>query len=117
MSVKQPLIFKRRKHRGDGQQTASFEIEEGGRSRVIGSMHFTTVSTLLPLGVAAIEAGRSAVIDLASVKDSDSSGLALLIEWLSVAKDAGRPLRYENIPNQLRQLARLSEVEELLIPG
>ena len=39
----------------------------------------------------------------------------MLIEWLSVAKDARRSLRYENMPAQLRQLAVLSEIEALLI--
>jgi phospholipid transport system transporter-binding protein len=92
-------------------------VLDGERSRVLGSLHFTTVSTLLPAGVDAIDAGRAAVIDLAGVTASDSSGLALLIEWLSVAKAANRTLRYENIPSQLQQLARLSEVEELLVPG
>ena len=45
---------------------------------------------------------------------SDSAGLALLIEWLSVAKAAGRALRYENVPSQLDQLARLSELDSLI---
>jgi phospholipid transport system transporter-binding protein len=110
-------LIGRRKHSGNGQQDAAFEVLEGDRSRVTGSLHFTTVSTLLPLGVAAIDNGRAAVIDLAAVVASDSSGLALLIEWLSVAKAATRTLRYENIPSQLHQLARLSEVEELLVSG
>jgi phospholipid transport system transporter-binding protein len=110
-------LIGRRKHSGNGQQDAAFEVLDGDRSRVTGSLHFTTVSTLLPLGVEAIDSGRAAVIDLAGVTASDSSGLALLIEWLSVAKAATRTLRYENIPLQLQQLARLSEVEELLVPG
>ncbi len=59
-------------------------------------------------------AGRAAVIDLSTVAESDSSGLALLIEWLSIAKNAERPLKYENIPSQIKQLAVLSEVEGLL---
>jgi phospholipid transport system transporter-binding protein len=107
----------KRKHSGNGQQDAAFEVLDGERSRVTGALHFTTVTSLLPEGVAAIDGGRAAVIDLASVTSSDSSGLALLIEWLSVAKAAGRSLRYENLPTQLHQLARLSEVEELLVPG
>jgi phospholipid transport system transporter-binding protein len=110
-------LIVRRKHSGNGQQDAAFEVLEGDRSRVTGSLHFTTVSALLAAGVDAIDGGRAAVIDLAGVTASDSSGLALLIEWLSVAKGAGRTLRYENIPSQLQQLARLSEVEELLVPG
>ena len=90
---------------------------DGERSRVVGGLTFTTVSTLLEVGEAAIRDGRAAVIDLAAVESSDSSGLALLIEWLSVAHGAKRTLRYENIPSQLQQLARLSEVEELLVPS
>jgi len=99
------------------RETASFEPLGGDRSRVTGALGFTTVTPLLPVGAAAIEQGHAAVIDLSAVTGSDSSGLALLIEWLSVAKAAGHPLRYENIPSQLHQLARLSEVEELLVPG
>lgn len=94
--------------------TAVFETVEAGRSRVVGFLDFGTVSALLPTGMAAIETGRAASIDLAGVCASDSSGLALLIEWLSVAKRAGAPLRYENIPAQLHQLADLSDVQELL---
>jgi len=96
---------------------ASFEVVAGDRSRVTGPLQFTTVSALLPVGIESITAGKAAVIDLAGVTAGDSSGLALLIEWLSVAKGASHALRYENIPSQLQQLARLSEVEELLIPG
>jgi phospholipid transport system transporter-binding protein len=109
-------LIRRRRYSGADPQSASFEAADGERSRVVGSLHFTTVSALLSAGVAAINEGRAAVIDLASVTGSDSSGLALLIEWLSVAKAAGRALRFENIPSQLKQLARLSEVEELLEP-
>jgi phospholipid transport system transporter-binding protein len=97
--------------------TAVFEPQEGGRSRVNGVLHFTTVTALLRSGSEAIANDRAAVIDLSGVKDSDSSGLALLIEWLSIARAEHKSLRYENIPAQLHQLARLSDVEELLTAG
>lgn len=97
--------------------TAEFEVQEGERSRVVGVLHFTTVTALLHVGSDAIANGRAAIIDLSGVKDSDSSGLALLIEWLSIARAESRSLRYENIPTQLHQLARLSDVEELLTAG
>ena len=111
------MIGKLKKYNGAGRQDASFEMLDGSRARVTGALHFITVSALLAAGVAAINDGRATVIDLAGVTASDSAGLALLIEWLSVAKSAGRTLRFENIPSQLQQLARLSEVEELLIPA
>lgn len=107
----------RRKHSGSGPQDAAFEVLGGERSCVRGSLHFTTVRELLAAGGVAIEAGKAAAIDLAGVTGSDSAGLALLIEWLSIAKASGRALRFENIPSQLQQIARLSEVEGLLAPG
>ena len=116
MSARRPLGVGRR-YNGGAQQDASFEVQGGDHARVVGSLHFTTVSALLAAGVEALNNGRAAVIDLSGVTASDSSGLALLIEWLSVAKSASRALRYENIPYQLQQLARLSEVEDLLVPG
>ena len=116
-SLTQRLFVGRNRYSGAGQQHASFETVDSGRARVLGSLHFSTVSALLSEGIDAIDGGRAAVIDLAGVTAGDSSGLALLIEWLSVAKAAGKELRYENLPTQLHQLARLSEVEELLVPG
>jgi phospholipid transport system transporter-binding protein len=99
------------------QISAEFEPLEGGRSRVNGVLHFTTVTALLRSGSEAIANDRAAIIDLSGVKDSDSSGLALLIEWLSIARAERKGLRYESIPVQLQQLARLSDVEELLTAG
>jgi len=99
------------------KEAASFEVLADERSRVLGPLVFTTVSALLVVGSAAIHRGQADVIDLSGVTAGDSSGLALLIEWLSVARDARRTLRYENVPPQLQQLARLSEIEELLAAG
>ena len=100
-----------------GQGAASFETLAEGRAKIAGALDFWTVSSLLPVGSAAIEQGRATAIDLAGVTAGDSAGLALLIEWLSVAQAAAHPLRYENIPPQLRQLAALSDVDELIAAG
>jgi phospholipid transport system transporter-binding protein len=48
------------------------------------------------------------VIDFSQVKQSDSAGLALLIEWLKMSKTGHAQLRFENIPAQLLTLASLS---------
>jgi phospholipid transport system transporter-binding protein len=100
---------------GSGRHEARFEVSDGGRARVTGTLHFATVSGLLGAGIEALGGGRAAVIDLSGVTASDSAGLALLIEWVSAAKGANRPLRFEHVPSQLLQLARLSEVEDLLV--
>ena len=93
---------------------ATFQTLEVGRSGVVGALNFASVSALLEAGTKAIATGAAAIIDLRGITESDSSGLALLVEWLSVARNAKRSLRYENMPQQIRQLARLSDVEDLL---
>lgn len=60
------------------------------------------------------KAGLPAVVDLANVEQADSSAVALLLEWLSWARAAGRPLTFANPPESLRIMAALSEVDTLL---
>lgn len=91
-----------------------FEVLGQGRAAVSGTLSFATAGNLLSQVAASIGSGDAHSIDLAGVNGTDSAGLALLIEWLSLARCTGQALRYENIPNQLQQLAKLSEVDELL---
>jgi len=95
--------------------SAILSLHDAERASIAGVLDFGTVGDLLGSGSEAILAGHAAFIDLGGVTATDSAGLALLLEWLSVARAAKRSLRYENVPMQLQQLARLSEVEELLV--
>ncbi|MGR8929741.1 MAG: STAS domain-containing protein [Gammaproteobacteria bacterium] len=51
-------------------------------------------------------------IDLAKVGTTDSAGLALMIEWLKQARMIRAQLRFKNIPEQLKALAKLSGFEK-----
>lgn len=53
-------------------------------------------------------------VDLDAVDRTDSSALALLLEWSSMAKEHNRNIQFTNPPESLRVIARLTEVEELL---
>lgn len=59
-------------------------------------------------------AGMPAEIDLGSVAETDSSALALLLEWASWAKKAGAKTVFRNPPDSLRVLADLCDITELL---
>jgi len=47
-------------------------------------------------------------IDLATVKSTDSAGLALMIEWIKICQNSRIRLIFKNIPKQLHALAKLS---------
>lgn len=93
-------------------------LESGvpGRYRVSGVLDATTAPGLVKQMEKAFTAGEQSDVhvDLAGVKESDSSGLALLLEWLRLARQQRRAIHFTNIPEQICALARISEVEELL---
>jgi ABC-type transporter Mla MlaB component len=75
-----------------------------------------TVAALRSPGLTLIgAAGSTLTFDLGAVPEVDSAGLALLIDWLASATARCRQLRYINPGKTLLALARLSEVEPLLI--
>ena len=53
-------------------------------------------------------------IDLAGVSEADSSALSLLLEWQRAAKARGFRIKYSGLPENLRSLAQVYGVLELL---
>lgn len=53
-------------------------------------------------------------VSLADVDSGDSSALALLLEWQAGAQRSGRRVRFEQPPESLRVIARLTGVAPLL---
>lgn len=53
-------------------------------------------------------------IDLAAVQHADSSALALLLEWQRMARRLNTVITYRNLPEQLMQIAQVSELEDIL---
>ncbi len=87
-----------------------------GRFGVHGVLDFTTVGELLSNGVAVFGGRREVVLDLQGVSRSNSAGLALLLEWLDHGRVQGFELRFVNLPDSLVSIARMSNVEALLLP-
>ena len=84
-----------------------------GVLRLQGDVTLTSVTSLLPAGrQRAREAAFS--VDLAAVGAVDSSALALLFDWQRHARVQGHTMRVCNAPPQLRSLAALYGVGELL---
>lgn len=96
----------------------AFSAAGEGRYRLAAPLTFATVPALQARGTALIQQGGGAlVIDLSGISTADSAGLALLVDWLAEARARGGSLRYEQIPETLHALARLSEVDTLIAPA
>lgn len=71
-------------------------------------------ATLLPAGLAALQAKNLRIVDLAEVSEVDSSALAVLCAWLRQARQSGRPLVISNPPPGLQALADLYDLSDIL---
>jgi phospholipid transport system transporter-binding protein len=85
-----------------------------GRFRVSGVLDASTAADVLEESEARFAQAPKIDIDLGGVGESDSAGLALLIEWLRVARQGGQTIRFANVPAQIEALARISEVVYLI---
>jgi phospholipid transport system transporter-binding protein len=93
---------------------ATIDTLGAGRFRLAGVLDAKSVIDLFKEGPARFKGLSDVEIDLADVAESDSAGLALLIEWLRAARRNGQQIRFVNIPAQIAALARISEVDALL---
>jgi phospholipid transport system transporter-binding protein len=94
---------------------AVLEAAGEGRWKLSGDLGFGTVSRLLKVSRGNFSGAEAIEVDLAGVTRADSAGLALLVEWLRVAEQTGRPMSFVNMPAQMQSIARICGLEEILI--
>lgn len=96
---------------------AAFRIELAGEGRLAasGELGFATAASALEAGLARLDGRQAWTVDLAGVTAGDSAGLAVLVEWLSAARARGATLRYEGVPAQILAVARISDLDGLLL--
>ena len=88
-----------------------------GRFTIDGPLTFDTVSDALEQSKDLFSEYDRLEVDLGAVTQSDSAGLALLLEWVNWAKYYVREISFRNIPDQLVAIAKICEVEDLLSAG
>ena len=91
----------------------------GGRLVAQGPLTFATARGARALGRESLQSAAPGALEIdgSGITVADSAGLAVLLDWLAAAKRTGRRLRYTHLPPGLAALARISEVDELLMRG
>lgn len=87
---------------------------DGERCTVHGAITIDNVTAVLEESVRTFVAPRL-VIDLSGVSEVDSTALSLLLEWRRSAVAAQRVIEFTHVPANLRSLADLYGVSELLL--
>jgi len=86
---------------------------DGGRCTVQGPITLDSAVSLLEKGKELFTSPQLSV-DLHGVTEVDSSALSLLLEWRREAAASGRSIRFLNLPANLKSLAELYDVTELI---
>ncbi|MDO8706845.1 MAG: STAS domain-containing protein [Sulfuricaulis sp.] len=91
-----------------------FTTREPGVFEVSGQMTFQTVPRFLAHTDKLLQNSASTVtIDMHDVTLADSAGLALMIEWLQLARAAKHEIVFTNIPEQMRDLIRVNGLQKV----
>jgi phospholipid transport system transporter-binding protein len=96
---------------------ASVRVEQAAADRmtVSGALTFETARRAYDAGLRVVRSGSNGPlqVDCAGVSESDSAGLAVLIEWLAQGARIDRKVTFANIPHGIRAAAKISDVDFL----
>ena len=89
---------------------------ETGELLLSGVLDYRTGPGLREQGQALIKSSKAAalVIDCSAVEKSSSVGLSLLLCFMRDAQAAGKALSIRGMPEDMREIAQVSELTELL---
>ena len=98
---------------------ADYELKDNGDGQfsLSGEMTFDTAERILAKSERPFEQHTRIEVDLSGVTQSDSAGLALLLEWVTWANHTVREIRFTEIPARVMAIAKTTEVDELLTRG
>lgn len=93
-----------------------FQVERSGDTIVVaGRLDFTTAADALEAVSEQLQSSKTdQIIDMAGVTQSNSAGLAVMIEWLAIARRADQQITFQNIPDSLRQISTVCQVDSLI---
>ncbi|MBT9571845.1 STAS domain-containing protein [Pseudomonas umsongensis] len=95
---------------------AAVQMGDAGELRLSGVLDYRTGPQLREQGQALIKASKAAavVVDCSAVEKSSSVGLSLLLCFMRDAQAAGKALSIRGMPEDMREIAQVSELTELL---
>ena len=94
---------------------SSIQTGDDGTVHLGGEMNFmSTPGIYRELESRFTDSGSVLNIDLAGINHSDSSGLALLLEWQAMVNRLDQQLHITNAPENLLRLAKLCEADKLM---
>jgi phospholipid transport system transporter-binding protein len=81
---------------------------------ISGELNFTTAVKLWNESLVLMAKAAQLNFDFTAVTNSNSAGIALLLEWVKYAKQHQKTIRFNNIPKQLNSIIAVSGISKIL---
>lgn len=86
----------------------------GSQLSISGDLDFSTARQTLAELSDHIQHNAELKVDLSGIRNSNSAGLAVVIESLAIAERQGHKIEFQNIPEPLIQLSNVCQVNSLI---
>ena len=90
-------------------------VQDGDNYRIQGRITIDNANAVLAEGLKLFDRD-GLVVDLSQLEEVDSAAVSLVLEWLRTARSGKHKLRFVNLPDNLKSLATLYGVLELIQP-
>jgi phospholipid transport system transporter-binding protein len=85
-----------------------------GEIRLSGRLSMASVPELVEKSRDWFRDANDVDVDFSAISQSDSAGVALMLEWLRRARQHGCKLHYRNLPAQMRAIVEFGDLGDIL---
>lgn len=95
------------------QKHADITFQNNG-FHISGDLNFSNVMSVYNKSLQLFDKHAEWVFDFSQLHSSDSAGLALIIEWIKLAKKTDKKVRFNHLPDGIVSLAKAADMDEIL---
>jgi phospholipid transport system transporter-binding protein len=81
---------------------------------IAGDLDFSNVMAVHEKSLLQLGRSHELNVDFSKLHSSDSSGLALLIEWIKLAEGHGKKIHFTHVSDDLMSIAKVAGLNELI---
>ena len=89
-------------------------VKNKNTATIVGSFTVEHVNSIISAGNEFIFQADHPNFDLSEIAVCDSSSVAMLIKWCSLAKNQNKQIKFSSMPNQMLAIMKVSGIDSLL---
>lgn len=85
-----------------------------GSFQITQNLDFSNTMFIYQKSLSLVEQGAPLVFDFSRLESFNSAGLALVVEWIKLARQLQKPIRFLHLPEVAMELAKAAGMAEML---